>query len=510
MMTQTMAEHLAAGVVERALAVRILSARLSQPCGRLARQKRPAAVVQLLPDVRCASCAQILFFAGRCCCSPAHEIGQSRLYRFWVCATGMAFIALGINHKTASVEVRERVAFSPERLADALRELCREGGAREAAILSTCNRSELYLEMEASGQAQVLQWLAGYHGLELQDLQGCAYTHENDQAVRHMMRVACGLDSLVLGEPQILGQIKDSYEAAREAGTLGPMLGRLFQATFNTAKTVRTDTAIGENPVSVAFAAVSLGKQIFADFSQSQALLIGAGETITLVARHLHEQGVRNIVVANRTLERARALADEFGGRAVVLSDIPDMLVHSDIVISSTASQLPVLGKGAVERALKLRRHKPIFMVDIAVPRDIEPQVAELGDVYLYTVDDLHEVVADNLKSRQGAARAAEELVVRGTMDFMGRMRELEAVDVLRAVRQQGEAVRDEELQKALRALANGASPDDALRQLARGLTNKLLHTPSVQLKRLSADGRHEALAVAQELFGLTPGEATP
>lgn len=422
----------------------------------------------------------------------------------------MAFIALGINHKTASVDVRERVAFGPDQLAEALRQLCHEGGAREAAILSTCNRSELYLEMETAAQERVLGWLASYHGLPIEELHSCAYTYEDDEAVRHMMRVACGLDSLVLGEPQILGQIKDSYDVAREAGTIGPLLGRLFQATFNTAKTVRTDTAIGENPVSVAFAAVSLAKQIFADLGESQALLIGAGETITLVARHLHEQGVRRIVVANRTLERARLLSEELGAEAVVLSDIPDALVNSDIVISSTASQLPVLGKGAVERALKLRKHKPIFMVDIAVPRDIEPQVGDLDDVYLYTVDDLHEVVAENLKSRQGAAQAAEKLVLRGTADFMARMRELAAVDVLRAYRQQGEACRDEELQKALRALANGTAAEDVLSQLARGLTNKLLHTPSVQLKRLSADGRHEALAVARELFGLNSGKTNP
>src|SRR5690554_7878829 len=266
-----------------------------------------------------------------------------------------------------------------------------------------------------------------------------------------MMRVACGLDSLVLGEPQILGQIKDSYDVAREAGTIGPLLGRLFQATFSTAKTVRTDTAIGENPVSVAFAAVSLAKQIFADLGESQALLIGAGETITLVARHLHEQGVRRIVVANRTLERARLLSEELGAEAVVLSDIPDALGNSDIVISSTASQLPLLGKGAVERALKLRKHKPIFMVDIAVPRDIEPQVGELEDVYLYTVDDLHEVVEENLKSRQGAARAAEDLVSLGADEFMARLRELAAVDVLKAYRQQAERLRDEELAKAQR-----------------------------------------------------------
>jgi len=313
---------------------------------------------------------------------------------------------------------------------------------------------------------------------------------------------------LVLGEPQILGQIKSTYAVAREAGTLGPLLGRLFQATFSTAKTVRTDTAIGENPVSVAYAAVSLARQIFTDLSESQALLVGAGETITLVARHLHEQGVKKIVVANRTLERATQLANEFGAQAILLSDIPDALVQSDIVISSTASQLPILGKGAVERALKLRKHKPIFMVDIAVPRDIEPQVGDLDDVYLYSVDDLHEVVTDNLKSRQGAAQAAEELVVQGTSDFMQRLRELEAVDVLRAYRQQGERLRDEELARVQRALANGTSPEDALMQLARGLTNKLLHTPSVQIKRLSADGRCEALAVAQELFGLTTGDS--
>jgi len=420
----------------------------------------------------------------------------------------MAFIALGINHKTASVAVRERVAFSPEQLVEALRQLCRVVGSREAAILSTCNRSELYLEMECAQPQAVLDWLARFHDVPAEDLQACAYVHQDDQAIRHMMRVACGLDSLVLGEPQILGQIKTAYAVAREAGTLGPLLGRLFQATFSTAKTVRTDTAIGENPVSVAFAAVSLAKQIFTDLSQSQALLVGAGETITLVARHLYEQGVKNIVVANRTLERATLLANEFSGQAIVLSDIPDALVNSDIVISSTASQLPILGKGAVERALKLRKHKPIFMVDIAVPRDIEPQVGELDDVYLYSVDDLHEVVTENLKSRQGAAKAAEELVVQGTADFMQRLRELEAVDVLRAYRQQGERLRDEELARAQRALANGASPEDALAALARGLTNKLLHAPSVQLKRLSADGRCEALAVAQELFGLTTGDS--
>ncbi|WP_324733361.1 glutamyl-tRNA reductase [Pseudomonas paeninsulae] len=418
----------------------------------------------------------------------------------------MAFIALGINHKTASVAVRERVAFPPEQLVEALQQLCRCTASREAAILSTCNRSELYLEQDALTVDGVLVWLAEYHKLSLDELRACAYVLEDDAAVRHMMRVASGLDSMVLGEPQILGQMKSAYAVAREAGTVGPLLGRLFQATFSTAKTVRTDTAIGENPVSVAFAAVSLAKQIFSDLHRSQALLIGAGETISLVARHLHEQGVKRIVVANRTLERASSLAEQFGAHAVLLSDIPQELVHSDIVISSTASQLPILGKGAVESALKLRRHKPIFMVDIAVPRDIEAEVGELDDVYLYTVDDLHEVIAENLKSRQGAAQAAEELVAVGAETFMLRLRELAAVDVLKAYRQQGERMRDEELAKALRLLSNGGAAEDVLVQLARGLTNKLLHAPSVQLKKLSADGRVDALGVAQELFALDEG----
>ena len=418
----------------------------------------------------------------------------------------MAFIALGINHKTASVEVRERVAFTPEQLVEALQQLCRLTPSREAAILSTCNRSELYLEQDQLSADEVLRWLADFHQLNLDELRACAYVHQDDAAVRHMMRVACGLDSMILGEPQILGQLKSAYAVAREAGTVGPLLGRLFQATFSTAKSVRTDTAIGENPVSVAFAAVSLAKQIFSDLHRSQALLIGAGETISLVARHLHDQGIKRIVVANRTLERASSLAEQFGAHAVLLSEIPDELVNSDIVISSTASQLPILGKGAVERALKKRKHKPIFMVDIAVPRDIEPQVGELDDVYLYTVDDLHEVIEENLKSRQGAAQAAEEMVAAGTQDFMQRLRELLAVDVLRAYRQQAERLRDEELAKAQRLLANGGDAEQVLAQLARGLTNKLLHAPSVQMKKLTAAGRLDALDLAQELFALDEG----
>src|SRR5690554_2757011 len=422
----------------------------------------------------------------------------------------MALLALGINHKTAPVEVRERVAFAPEALSEALHEACRQARLSEVAILSTCNRTELYCATGLDGTRALLEWLGEYHGLDVEELQRCSYAYWDEDAVRHMMRVASGLDSLVLGEPQILGQLKSAYSVSQAEGLASVELGRLFRTTFSVAKNVRTRTAIGQNPVSVAYAAVSMAQHIFADIRSSRALLIGAGETIELVARHLKRAGVEQITVANRTLARALTLAEEFNGRAIELAQIPDELPHTDILIASTASQLPILGKGAVETALKKRKHRPIFMVDIAVPRDIEPQVGDLDDVYLYTVDDLHEVVAENLKSRQGAAQAAEKLVLRGTADFMARMRELAAVDVLRAYRQQGETCRDEELQKALRALANGTAAEDVLSQLARGLTNKLLHTPSVQLKRLSADGRHEALAVARELFGLNSGKTNP
>ena len=420
----------------------------------------------------------------------------------------MGFIALGINHRTAGVEVRERVSFSPEQLPDALQRLRAEAGADEVAILSTCNRTELYCAQEQLDADRLVEWVARFQGMTAEELRRSSYLHQDAGAVNHMMRVAAGLDSMVLGEPQILGQMKDAWQAARTAGTLGPYLDRLFQSTFNMAKQVRTDTAIGENPVSVAFAAVSLARQIFADLRRSTALLIGAGETIALVARHLFEQGVGRIIVANRTLQRAELLSEPLGGQAIVLTQIPDILAECDVVISSTASPLPILGKGAVERALKQRRHKPMFMVDIAVPRDIEPEVGSLADVYLYTVDDLHEVIEENMRSRQGAAEAAERLIELGTGEFMQRLRALAAVDVVRSYRQKAEQARDQELQKALAKLQRGADPEQVMTEMARLLTNKLLHEPSVQLKQMTAQGRIEALALAQELFAL--GDSAP
>ncbi|WP_339805554.1 glutamyl-tRNA reductase [uncultured Marinobacter sp.] len=415
----------------------------------------------------------------------------------------MALITLGINHRTAPVEIRERVAFTPERMAEAFKELRLATGTTEAAILSTCNRTELYLAGDDDCAPAILRWLAGFHQMPVADLESAIYLHRDGEAVRHMMRVAAGLDSMVLGEPQILGQLKDAYALAREHGASGTFLTRLFEHTFSVAKRVRTETAIGENPVSVAYAAVSMANHIFSDMANNRALLIGAGKTIELVARHLSDAGVSEFVVANRTLEKAQALADQYGGRGIVLSEIPQYLRDVDIVISSTASPLPILGKGAVERALKKRKHRPYFMVDIAVPRDIEPEVARLDDVYLYTVDDLRQVIEENLRSREGAAREAEHLIMAGTQDFLSQIRALDAVSTLKQYRERAELLRDVEVSKAIKALGNGGDPETILRSLARGLTNKLIHQPSVQVRKATADGRPEVTEWLRELHQL-------
>lgn len=417
----------------------------------------------------------------------------------------MALLALGINHKTAPVDIRERVAFAPEHLAQAVARACDEAKLREVAILSTCNRTELYCSLDEAKSAELLNWLASYHQVDVEQLKQCSYEHWDQSAAQHMMRVASGLDSLVLGEPQILGQLKDAYSVSQDAGRAHAELGRLFRHTFSVAKQVRTETSIGQNPVSVAYAAVSLAQHIFADLGESRALLIGAGETIELVARHLKQAGVRSITIANRTLGRAVALADEVGGRAIEFSQIPDELEYADILISSTASQLPILGKGSVETALKKRRHSPMFMVDIAVPRDIEPQVGELEDVYLYTVDDLTEVIEENQRSRQDAAQEAEQLIEQGAGQFMRQLRELDAVDTLTQLRSKHTAIAEEELARALRQLEQGKPADEVLKRLAHGLTNKFLHQPSVQLRQASAEGRADMQQLAAELFQLDP-----
>lgn len=424
----------------------------------------------------------------------------------------MTLIAFGINHKTAPVEIREKVAFAPEKMEQALRECVNKGEVNEAAIVSTCNRTELYFSLHENEDNKddlktLLDWFCHYHQLNKEDVEPYIYKHRNNDAVQHILRVASGLDSLVLGEPQILGQIKDAYSTANHAGTIGRQLNRLFQHTFSVAKQVRTDTAIGASPVSVAFAAVSLSKRIFANLAEHTALLIGAGETTELVARHLADQGVKKMIVANRTVERAQTLANNFDAEAIALSDMPDRLVEADIIIASTASQLPILGKGAVERALKLRKHRPMFMVDIAVPRDIEPEVGSLDDVYLYTVDDLHEVIEEGRQSREEAAKQAEEIIENQVDHFMGWLRSLEGVDTIRAFREQAEQKRDEQLALAKKQLAAGKDPEQVINDLARTLTNKLIHEPTAQLNQAAYSGHKELLDKARELFNLEPEE---
>lgn len=424
----------------------------------------------------------------------------------------MALLILGINHRTAPVALRERVAFPEGDQGRALASAHQLPGIQELGLLSTCNRTELYVAHDTLNVAQdtfnvesLVGWWSEYLEVDAGEFAESLYCHRDEAAARHIMRVAAGLDSMVLGEPQILGQLKDAYALAREAGTSGTQLSRLFEHAFSVAKRVRTETAIGENPVSVAYAAVSMARQIFADLSKNRALLIGAGKTIELVGRHLQEVGVRHITIANRSRERGEALAAQLGCESITLAEIPQALPGADIVISSTASQLPILGKGAVERAIRQRKHKPIFMVDIAVPRDIEQEVAELDDVFLYTVDDLRDVIAENLRSREGAAREAEHLIETGAADFMYQLRALDAVSTLKQFRQETESLRDQELDKALRALQSGADPETLLRSMARSLTNKFLHEPTVRVRQATAEGRSEAADWLRELHALSP-----
>jgi len=414
----------------------------------------------------------------------------------------MGILAFGISHKSASVDLRGQIAFAPEIVVQTLKAARVSMNVEEIALLSTCNRTEIYLHGEVSDQ-QLLHWLASSKGLELSQLESCYYCHRDEDAIRHMMRVASGLDSLVLGEPQIFGQIKSAYAVGREAETVATYLNQAFQQAFAAAKRVRSETAIGQNPVSVAYASVSLAEQIFTDLNSAHALLIGAGETIELVARHLKEKNIGQITVANRTLNRAQELAADFSAEAILLSDIPDVLHGVDIVISSTASQLPILGKGAVEAALKRRKHKPMFMVDIAVPRDIEAQVEELADVYLYSVDDLEEVIHDNMRARQVAADLGQAIIDQDVQSWTKQQRALAAVDTIKAFRDSVEIIRDGEIEKAHSALERGQNAAEVINTLARNLTNKLLHKPTTKLQQAGEEGRDDTIHVAHELFDL-------
>jgi glutamyl-tRNA reductase len=413
----------------------------------------------------------------------------------------MALLSLGINHQTAPVDIREKVVFAPEQMGEALHELQGMPAINESVIVSTCNRTEVYCDASSDSGDVISQWLAKYHGMNGDSLAPYLYRHSEQEVARHLFRVAAGLDSLVLGEPQILGQLKDSYEQARTGKTLNSILDRLFQHSFSVAKRVRTDTEIGSNPVSVAFAAVNLSKQIFGSLDELRALLIGAGETIELVARHLKSQNIGSMVIANRSVERARQLAEKIGAEVVQINQIPEQLVGADIVISSTASQLPLLGKGATESALKQRKHRPIFMVDLAVPRDIESEVGKLDDIYLYTVDDLKAVVDENLRGREIAAESAQEIINLEVTVFDQWMRTHQSADEIRQLRDSATAIKNQAIDKALSQLQNDSNAEEALRRLANDITNKLLHYPTLEMRKALKSGDQERVRLLKSLI---------
>ncbi|GAB2671685.1 glutamyl-tRNA reductase [Arenimonas aestuarii] len=413
----------------------------------------------------------------------------------------MPLLVLGLNHQTAPLTLRERVALDAGQLPAALDGLGAVAGVAEAALLSTCNRTEVYAQVEEGAEAGVSDWLATYHGLAPATLSDYLYVHRDDDAVRHLFRVATGLDSLVLGEPQILGQVKDAWQAARGQQRLRTPLDRLFQQSFQVAKRVRTDTRIGAHPVSVAYAAVRLARQVFSELDRATVLLVGAGDTIELAARHLVDAKAKRLLVANRTLEHAQALASRHGGYALPLSELPRHLPEADIVITATASREPVLRRETVQAALKVRRHRPVFMLDLAVPRDIEASVASLADVYLYTVDDLEQVIEENRASRREAAEQAQAIIDLQVEHYMAWWRAQGRQDALKALRSRGESARGEALARAREQLAAGRPAEEVLDRLAHQLTNKLLHGPSSALRQAALDGDLDLLRAAERLY---------
>jgi len=414
----------------------------------------------------------------------------------------MSLKILGLNHNTAPVEIREQVVFAGDEVAEALSRLSKVAGVNEAVLLSTCNRTEFYITTDGDGIERVTDWLHAERNLGDGFADSLFHKHDND-ALRHIFRVACGLDSMVLGEPQILGQLKDAYRHARQAGTANKELGRLFQHTFAVAKKVRTDTEIGSSPVSVAYAAVNLANQFFAGFGKHTALLVGAGTTIELVAKHLTRKGIGRLFVANRSIERARDLAHQFGGFALPLSEIEGTLPEADILITSTAAQQPILTKAQFERALKQRKRKPIFAVDIAVPRDIEESVSELNDVFLYSIDDLERVIMEGQGNREAAAIDAHRILEDEINRYLTIQRSQQVVPLITAIRESGKSIREEVLEQAQRRLAQGADGTDVVEYATASLLKKLLHNPTINLRKAGEVSDEELIAAATKLFGI-------
>lgn len=409
---------------------------------------------------------------------------------------------LGLNHTTAPVEIREQVIFAGDDVVRALAALAGGRGIRESVILSTCNRTEFYVEADAGAAPALHAWLLADQKL------GCAaeralFSLDGDEAIRHLFRVACGLDSMVLGEPQILGQLKDAWRQAEQSGAVGKQLNRLFQHTFSVAKKVRTETEIGSSPVSVAYAAINLAKQFFSGFSQHTALLIGAGATIELAAQHLHGNGIGRLFVANRDIARAQALASRVGGFALPLSELDGTLPEADILISSTASPHPVVSLQQMRKAVRARRRRPIFAVDIAVPRDLDPAIAGLSDVYLYTIDDLDRVVVEGQNTREAAVADANRILDDETRRYLNIERSKAVAPLIAALRDHGDALRHEVLHEARRRLDKGADSQEVMEYVAASLLKKLLHQPSVRLREAGETSDDEFIHTVSELFGL-------
>jgi glutamyl-tRNA reductase len=413
----------------------------------------------------------------------------------------MHLFAFGVNHHTAPIAIRERVAFPPEKLQSAFATLTAKGMAREAMILSTCNRTEVYCNIDDSEAA--VRWLCNFHGLAPDEVAPYIHRLPCNQAIRHAFRVASGLDSMVLGETQIVGQMKQAFDKARSAGAIGTLLSRLFERTFAVAKEVRTATEIGANTVSMSAAAVNLAERIFPSIAEQSVLFIGAGEMIELVATHFAARKPRRIMVINRTIERARDLAERFNGEAAQLSSLPELIADFDIIVTSTASPLPIVGLGLVERALKARRHRPMFMVDLAVPRDIEPEVGELGDVFLYSVDDLGEVVRTGHNARRSQIEQAEALITTQVAEFMHWLDARRAVPTVRALRDHGERIRRHELDKAVKRLAHGDDPAQVLEALSQAISNKFLHCPTHTLNHAQGEDRDQLARTIERIYKL-------
>ena len=413
----------------------------------------------------------------------------------------MQLFAFGINHQTAPLSLREQVVFHAENMVQALRDLVDRQPVKEAAIISTCNRTEVYCHTDEPGQA--MHWLADYHKLKTQHLEPHLYKLAQERAVKHAFRVASGLDSMVLGEPQILGQFKDAVRSAEQAGTLGLLLNKLFQRTFSVAKTVRSETEIGASTVSMASAAVRLAERIFPNISERSALFIGAGEMIELTATHFAARHPRHTTFANRTLERAQHLAERFRGRAIALNDLAAQLVVHDIIVSCTASTLPIIGKGLIESALRARKHRPFLIIDLAVPRDVEAEVGALDDVFLYSVDELGKIAREGLDVRETAVAQAEAIIETQVGDFMQWLDNRELVPTIRALRDGVERARRREVERALRRLARGDEAQQVLEHLSYSLTNKFLHAPTHALNHANDDDREQLVNMLRRLYQL-------